>query len=68
MSILFHNTMRITEGNLEEFAAAVKRAVAFVEEHGPQLVVQVFLDEAGEPTVRPELTGFTRFAAMNQPE
>ncbi|MBF6099101.1 hypothetical protein IU510_13550 [Nocardia cyriacigeorgica] len=126
MSILFHNTMRITDGHLEEFAAAVKRAVAFVEEHGPQLMVQVFLDEerglahsfqlypdsdavlrhwqlsdpyiqdvmahctvqsfdtygelsdevieglrsgpAGEPTVRPALTGFTRFEAMNQPE
>ncbi|MBF6169065.1 hypothetical protein IU486_30625 [Streptomyces gardneri] len=45
MSILFHNTMRITEGHLEQFEAAVQRAVAFVEEHGPQLMVQVFLDE-----------------------
>ncbi|MBF6211903.1 hypothetical protein IU469_14525 [Nocardia puris] len=46
MSILFHNTMKITDGHLEEFKGAVRRAVAFVEEHGPQLVVQVFLDEA----------------------
>ena len=46
MSILFHNTMRITDGHLEEFTAAVRRAVAFVEEHGPQLMVNVFLDEA----------------------
>ncbi|WP_280468874.1 hypothetical protein [Nocardia cyriacigeorgica] len=119
MSILFHNTMRITDGHLEEFSAAVRRAVEFVEEHGPQLMVQVFLDEerglahsfqlypdseavlahwklsdpyiqevmahctvqsfetfgemseevlaglrsgpAGEPTIRPLLTGFTRF-------
>ncbi|GEM29839.1 hypothetical protein NN3_08460 [Nocardia neocaledoniensis NBRC 108232] len=45
MSILFHNTMRITEGHLAEFTAAVSRAVAFVEEHGPQLMVQVFVDE-----------------------
>ncbi|MGM7644492.1 hypothetical protein ACSVDM_06300 [Nocardia sp. JW2] len=48
MSILFHNTMRITEGHTEEFGEAVRRAVAFVREHGPQLMVQVFLDaEAG---------------------
>ncbi|MEU1959125.1 hypothetical protein [Nocardia sp. NPDC019304] len=45
MSILFHNTMRITDGHLEQFKVAVERAVAFVAEHGPQLMVQVFLDE-----------------------
>lgn len=45
MSILFHNTMRIADGHLEQFEEAVQRAVAFVEEHGPQLMVQVFLDE-----------------------
>lgn len=45
--ILFHNTMRITEGHRAEFIAAVQRAVAFVEEHGPQLMVQVFLDTTG---------------------
>ncbi|MGK8524834.1 hypothetical protein ACRS6B_26330 [Nocardia asteroides] len=45
MSILFHNTMRITDGHLEQFKVAVQRAVAFVAEHGPQLMVQVFLDE-----------------------
>ncbi len=45
MSILFHNTMRIHDGHQKEFAAAVRRAVAFVEEHGPQLMVNVFLDE-----------------------
>lgn len=48
MSILFHNTMRITEGHRKEFAEAVRRAVAFVEQHGPQLMVQVFWDEADE--------------------
>lgn len=45
MSILFHNTMRITDGHLEAFTAAIQRAVAFVEEHGPQLMVNVYLDE-----------------------
>ncbi|MDD7939283.1 hypothetical protein PHK61_12740 [Actinomycetospora lutea] len=43
--LLLHNTMRITEGHVAEFRAAVERAVAFVEEHGPQLAVQVFVDE-----------------------
>jgi hypothetical protein len=37
--------MRITEGHLEGFRHAVEKAVAFVEEHGPQLAVQVFSDE-----------------------
>ncbi|MFC9895981.1 hypothetical protein ACFVMC_20020 [Nocardia sp. NPDC127579] len=44
-SILFHNTMRITDGHLAEFRAAIERAVDFVEQHGPQLLVQVFVDE-----------------------
>jgi hypothetical protein len=43
--LLLHNTMRITEGHLEGFRHAVEKAVAFVEEHGPQLAVQVFIDE-----------------------
>ena len=43
--ILFHNTMRITEGHLDQFRAAVRRAVEFVAEHGPRLMVQVYLDE-----------------------
>lgn len=43
--ILFHNTMRITDGHLGEFQDAVRRAVEFVEEHGPQLMVDVFIDE-----------------------
>ena len=42
--LLLHNTMRITDGHLDEFRAAVERAVEFVEEHGPQLAVQVFID------------------------
>lgn len=43
--LLLHNTMRITEGHVAEFRRAVERVVGFVEEHGPQLVVQVFVDE-----------------------
>ncbi|OLT46968.1 hypothetical protein BJF85_00460 [Saccharomonospora sp. CUA-673] len=43
--ILFRNTMRITDGHLEEFRDAVRRAVEFVEAHGPQLMVDVFVDE-----------------------
>ena len=43
--LLLHNTMRITEGHLEGFRHAVEKAVAFVEEHGPQLAVQVFIDD-----------------------
>lgn len=43
--LLLHNTMRIRPGRLEEYKAAVRRAVVFVEEHGPQIMVQVFIDE-----------------------
>lgn len=45
MSILFHNILRITEGHTAEFVQAVSRAVEFVERHGPQQAVQVFVDE-----------------------
>jgi hypothetical protein len=44
-AVLMHNTMKITEGHLEGFREAIRRAVAFVEEHGPQLMVRVFVDE-----------------------
>lgn len=43
--VLFCNTMQITGGHLESFKHAVQRAVEFVEEHGPQLMVEVFIDE-----------------------
>ncbi|MET8468408.1 hypothetical protein ABZY90_05155 [Streptomyces sp. NPDC006422] len=43
--LLFRNTMRVTEGHLEEFRGAIDRAVAFVERRGPQLMVEVFIDE-----------------------
>ncbi|SDM63285.1 hypothetical protein [Allokutzneria albata] len=44
-SLLFHNTMRIIEGHLEGFRNAITKAVRFAEEHGPQLMVEVFIDE-----------------------
>ena len=46
--LLFCNTMRITPGHLHEFERAIRDAVRFVEEHGPQLLVDVFIDEERE--------------------
>ncbi|WP_077960562.1 hypothetical protein [Ensifer adhaerens] len=43
--LLFRNLMKITPGHLDEFREAVKRAIAFVEAHAPQLMVQTFIDE-----------------------
>ncbi|MDA3626944.1 hypothetical protein OU415_15980 [Saccharopolyspora sp. WRP15-2] len=43
--ILFRNLMQIADGHLEEFKAAVRAAVDFACEHGPQLLVEVFIDE-----------------------
>lgn len=43
-TLLFHNIMRIRDGHLDEFRAAIAKAVAFVREHGPQLMVEVFID------------------------
>ncbi|MGH8876289.1 MAG: hypothetical protein ACRD0P_02930 [Stackebrandtia sp.] len=43
--ILFRNTMRITPGHLDGFAEAIDKAVKFTEAHGPQLMVEVFIDE-----------------------
>ncbi len=43
--LLFGNTMRITEGHLAGFKGAVREAVEFAEQHGPQLMVQTFIDE-----------------------
>ncbi|WP_406861566.1 hypothetical protein ABZO31_14340 [Streptomyces sp. HUAS MG47] len=43
--LLFRNTMRITEGHLEGFRDAIAKAVAFVQQHGPQLMVETFVDE-----------------------
>ncbi|CAL9332141.1 hypothetical protein [Streptomyces sp. enrichment culture] len=44
-AILFRNTMRITDGHLDGFRHAIAQAVAFAQEHGPQLMVDVFIDE-----------------------
>ncbi|MFE7415758.1 hypothetical protein [Rhodococcus sp. NPDC057529] len=44
-TLLFRNTMRITPGHLDPFREAIARAVDFAEEHGPQLMVQTFVDE-----------------------
>ncbi|NGN62794.1 hypothetical protein G5C51_02610 [Streptomyces sp. A7024] len=43
--LLFRNTMRITEGHLDAFRRAIEQGVGYVEEHGPQLMVEVFIDE-----------------------
>ncbi|MFJ4819623.1 hypothetical protein [Streptomyces sp. NPDC088801] len=43
--LLFRNTMRITEGHLDAYREAVEKAVRFVEQHGPQVMVEVFIDE-----------------------
>ncbi|MFJ1732859.1 hypothetical protein [Streptomyces sp. NPDC088254] len=37
--------MRITDGHLDGFRRAIAQAVAFAQEHGPQLMVAVFIDE-----------------------
>ncbi|MDA0567730.1 hypothetical protein LG943_25910 [Streptomonospora sp. S1-112] len=44
-ALLFRNTMRIADGHLDAFKEAVDRAVSFVEEHAPQLMVNVYVDE-----------------------
>ena len=44
-TLLFRNTMRIADGRLDDFRHAIARAVAFAKEHGPQLMVEVFVDE-----------------------
>lgn len=43
--LLFRNTMRITDGHLDDFKKAIAEAVQFAEENAPQLMVEVFLDE-----------------------
>ena len=49
--LLFRNTMRITPGHTAEFRRAIVEAVAFAEKHGPQVMVDVFIDEdAGTAT------------------
>lgn len=45
-SILLVNTMDITPGHLAEFRDSVQASIDFVREHGPQLMVEVYVDEA----------------------
>lgn len=43
--LLFRNTMRIRDDHLAGFREAIAEAVDFAERHGPQLMVQTFVDE-----------------------
>ncbi|MET9862273.1 hypothetical protein ABZY93_23775 [Streptomyces smyrnaeus] len=43
--LLFRNTMRINDGHLDGFRDAIARAVDFAQQHGPQLMVETFVDE-----------------------
>lgn len=43
--ILYHNTMRIYQGHLEAFRREAENAVAVVEEQGPQIMLEIFIDE-----------------------
>ncbi|WP_256106669.1 hypothetical protein [Streptomyces sp. ODS05-4] len=43
--LLFRNTMRITDGHLAAFRRAIDAAVTFAQQHGPQLMVETFVDE-----------------------
>lgn len=43
--LLFRNTMRITPGHFDEFCEAIRAAVRFAEQHAPQIMVDVFVDE-----------------------
>jgi hypothetical protein len=38
-------TMEIKKGKLDAFKESVKKSVAFVEENGPHLLVEVYIDE-----------------------
>ncbi len=43
--ILLINTMQIENGKLEAFKESVNNSLAFVEANGPQLMVEVYVDE-----------------------
>ncbi|MFB5661475.1 hypothetical protein [Alteribacillus sp. HJP-4] len=38
-------TMEIKDGRLDDFKESVKKSVTFVRENGPQLLVEVYIDE-----------------------
>jgi len=44
-SIMLINTMQIEQSKLEDFKQSVKNSLAFVEANGPQLMVEVYVDE-----------------------
>lgn len=39
------SSLDIRPGKLEQFKQAIREAVAFAESHGPQIVVETFIDE-----------------------
>jgi hypothetical protein len=43
--ILLINTMQIENGKLEAFKESVNNSLTFVEANGPQLMVEVYVDE-----------------------
>lgn len=44
-SILLMNTMQIHPGELKDFKESVQRSIEFVATNGPQLLVEVYVDE-----------------------
>ena len=42
--IVFITTMEIHEGKLQEFQESMKKATAFLEANGPQLMAEVYID------------------------
>ncbi|WP_275019867.1 hypothetical protein [Ensifer adhaerens] len=53
--LLFRNLMSIIPGHLDPFREAVLSAIAFVERHAPQLMVQTFIDEKAMQAVSIQL-------------
>jgi hypothetical protein len=49
--ILVRNVIKITAGRLEPFREAVRQAIQFVEQNGPQLMVRTFIDQQEMRTV-----------------
>lgn len=43
--LIFRNTMRITPGHTDDYRRAIEDAVSFAEQHAPQLMVDVFIDD-----------------------
>lgn len=43
--LMFRNTMQIAPGHFTEFKKAIEDAVDFAEQHAPQIMVDVFIDD-----------------------